>query len=303
MKLVAVIVNYNAGTLLEKSVSAALAADPPMRVVVVDNNSSDASLSGIEPLAAAEPRLCIERNDENLGFARANNQVIRSNEADYYVLVNPDCIIESTTVATIVEAMEKDTDIGLASCTIRNADGTIQKTCRRDFPTPWTGLVRILGLRRIFRMRGLGGDFDKGTESSGTRAAEYVEAISGAFMVARGSAVREIGLLDEGYFMHCEDLDWCMRFWLKGHKVAFVPRATVVHHKGGSGRSVRVVWHLHKGMLRFYRKFYLERYPRPVSWLVYAGVITRFIIQSALVTVSSLWRKLVGGGPRERAFG
>lgn len=303
MKLVSIIVNYNAGALLQQAVSAALASDPPMQVVVVDNNSSDASLSGIEPLEATEPRLRIDRNEENLGFARANNQVIKNTEADYYVLVNPDCIIESNTVATIVEVMENDSNTGLASCTIRNTDGTIQKTCRRDFPTPWTGLVRSLGLSRIFRKRGLGGDFDKGTESSGTGVAEYVEAISGAFMVARGSAVRKVGLLDEGYFMHCEDLDWCMRFWLAGYKVAFVPRVMAVHHKGGSGRSVRVVWHLHKGMLRFYRKYYLDRYPRPVSWLVYAGVILRFIMQSALVTVSSLWRKLLGGGSRERAFG
>lgn len=303
MKLVAIMVNYNAGPLLEKAVSAALAAVPAMQVIVVDNNSSDDSLCSIESLPAVEPRLQIDRNDDNLGFARANNQVMRRTDADYYVLLNPDCVLEVDTVARVVDAMAKDGSIGLASCMIKNADGTIQKTCRREFPTPWTGLVRSLGLNWLFGEHGFAADFDKGCEIPRTEEAEYVEAISGAFMVARSSAVRKVGLLDEGYFMHCEDLDWCMRFWLNGYKVAFVPKAVAIHFKGGSGRSVRVIWHLHKGMLRFYRKYYLDRYPQPVSWLVYAGVIARFILQSALLTVSSMWRILRGGARRERVFG
>ena len=78
-----------------------------------------------------------------------------------------------------------------------------------------------------------------------------------------GSALEKVGPLDEGYFLHCEDLDWCERFRRAGFKVLFVPGATVVHDKGASSRSrpVRVLWHLHRGMVRFYRKFFRDEYP------------------------------------------
>lgn len=302
MKLIGILVNYNAGRLLEKAVTAALAADPPMFVIVVDNNSTDNSLSYIESLIGDGSRLQIVRNDENLGFARANNHIIESTPADFYALINPDCVVMPDTVAKLVDTMKLDGSVGLASGTIRNADGTMQKTCRRDFPTPWSGLVRSLGLGRLFGNRKAFGDFDRGNREHKDMGTEYVEAVSGALMVVRGSALEKVGLLDEGYFMHCEDLDWCMRFWLTGYKVAFVPDAVAIHYKGGSGRGLRVNWHLHKGMLRFYRKFYRDRYPLPVTWMVYAGIAARFVAQSILVAMSTAWRRISGFGTKERIF-
>ncbi|MBU2621341.1 MAG: hypothetical protein KKD92_03365 [Proteobacteria bacterium] len=82
-------------------------------------------------------------------------------------------------------------------------------------------------------------------------------------MLVRGRAVNEIGIMDECYFMHCEDLDWSMRFRQKGWKIFFIPGARVVHHKGvcSKSRPVFVEWHKHKGMLRFYNKFFRHQYP------------------------------------------
>jgi GT2 family glycosyltransferase len=119
---------------------------------------------------------------------------------------------------------------------------------------------------------------------------EFVEAVSGAFMVAKGEAIRAVGVLDEDYFMHCEDLDWCMRFWNAGYKVAFVPGVEVIHAKGSSSGSKKwiVNWHLHRGMIRFYNKFYKEKYPLPLMWLVFVGVGLRFVLKSTNLLYVSL---------------
>ena len=111
-----------------------------------------------------------------------------------------------------------------------------------------------------------------------------MDAISGAFMMVRRDALVAVGALDEAYFMHCEDLDWCMRFRQSGRRVLFVPTASAVHHKGTSSRArpVRVLWHMHRGMVRYYRKFFRGAYPAPFLWLVVAGVAVRFSALASL---------------------
>ena len=90
--------------------------------------------------------------------------------------------------------------------------------------------------------------------------------------------------------MHCEDLDCCMRFRQAGRRILFVPDVAVVHDKGRCSRRrpVRVLWHMHRGMIRFYRKFFRNQYPAPLMWAVVAGVLMRF---SAL-TLAALLRQL-----------
>ena len=105
-----------------------------------------------------------------------------------------------------------------------------------------------------------------------------VEAISGACMMVRGEMITDIGPLDEGYFLHGEDLDWCMRAWRQGWKVLFVPGAKVVHHKGVSSRTqlLTVEYYKHLGMVRFYRKLLAQARPRWFLALLAAGIWTRF---------------------------
>ena len=276
----AIVVNYNAGEWLDACIDSLLRSTYPVRICVVDNASTDGSIERISTKLHSSPNIELVRNKENVGFARANNQALRNDTSDFFVLINPDCVVEIDTISKVLSVMENHGDIGLASCLIKNADGTIQKTCRRKFPTPWSGMIRTLGMSSLFPERFE--DFDYGDKEL-TGELEHVEAVSGAFMVARGSAVQAVGYLDEGYFMHCEDLDWCKRFWDSQFKVAFVPDAFVTHKKGASGRSLRVNWYLHQGMLRFYKKFYINEYPRIFFGLVYLGVFLSFLAKSTLI--------------------
>ncbi len=276
----AIVVNYNAGGWLQKSVAALIDSSVCMAVYVVDNHSTDGSIDALRA-GIGSGRLTIIENAENRGFAAANNQILKTESSDYFVLVNPDCVMQSDSVEKVINAMERDDDIGLASCTIRDTAGQVQKTCRRRFPTPWSGFVRSVGLARLFPRSAAFQDFDFGGASAAV-GVQFVDAVSGAFMVAKGEAIGNVGALDEGYFLHCEDLDWCMRFWTSGYKVAFVPDVEVIHAKGASSGSRRwkVNWHMHRGMIRFYHKFYRDRYPRPLMWLVYAGIGVRFLVKS-----------------------
>jgi len=278
-RVATIIVNYNSGTYLSDCVRSLMRSAIPMDIHVVDNASTDDSVGQLAAAFGDKPNLSIIRNPDNVGFATANNQVLSKVTAEYFVLINPDCTVEPETISRLLTAMESDAGIGIASCLIRNTDGSVQKTCRRRFPTPLSGLGRVTGLSRVSPERFR--DFDYG-DVERVDQLEDVEAISGAFFIVRAESLKKVGLLDEGYFMHCEDLDWCMRFWQSGYRVVFVPEGEVIHHKGVSarGREMRVDWHLHKGMLRFYQKFYAARYPRIVWWLVYAGIVTRFVLRS-----------------------
>lgn len=283
--VVAVIVNYNSGGMLVNAVDSLLRSSVRPDIEVVDNASTDGSIAAVRDGKEYDDQVNITVNDANLGFARANNQVLKARRADYYLLLNPDCVVEENTIEALMTAMHDDPAIGLAGGRLTNPDGSIQKTSKRRFPTPWASLARVLGLHRDASASGRFADFDLAAEDGGAHDIEAVEAISGAMMFVRGNALEKVGLLDEGYFMHCEDLDWCKRFQDAGYKVAYVPRAKAVHFKGGSGRGPKVVWHLHRGMIRFYRKHYRRQYSAWFSGLVYLAVYVRGAALMALSVI------------------
>lgn len=281
-----VIVNYNAGDWLRRSVQSALDFSQG-KVTVVDNASTDDSVSTTRSLIK-DARVKWQLNAHNVGFAAANNQVLDALDEDIVVLMNPDCELNQDTLSTILTVMQADSRIGMASCRILNEDGSLQASCRRRFPTPWSAFVRLLALNKVFPSNPKFADFDYGDQISSDAPVEMVEAISGAFMVVRREALQQVGSLDERYFMHCEDLDWCKRFELANWKVAFVPAAELIHAKGVSSKSrpVRVLYTLHKGMNRFFDKFYKQEYSFPLRAFVKVGIAGSFVLRALKALVS-----------------
>lgn len=285
-----IIVNYNAGEWLERSVRSALTHSNG-QITVVDNNSTDDSVANARA-NFSDQRLEWVLNTENLGFAAANNQIMQTSDADFYVLMNPDCELGEQTLSAILSVFRQHAEIGLTSCRILNSDGSLQATCRRRFPTPWSALVRMLQLHRLFPGSPKFASFDYGDQIDTTLGVEIVDAISGAFMVARKTAVIDVGLLDEQYFMHCEDLDWCMRFAQSGWKVGFVPDVSVIHAKGVSSQSrpIGVLLTLHKGMDRFFDKFYQQESSVALRLVVKLGIAVSFLSRAALTLLKGLVR-------------
>ncbi|WP_417219335.1 glycosyltransferase family 2 protein [Achromobacter spanius] len=286
-----IIVNYNAGPGLIPAVRAAL--HDAMEVLVVDNDSKDGSTEALETTFSADPKLKVLRNHANLGFAKGCNRGANAAIGDYLLFLNPDCELQPGAVDSMMEVMKQEPTAGMVGGLLLNPDGTEQAGGRRAIPTPWRSFVRAFGLARLAsRWPKLFTDFHLHETPLPDHHVE-VEAISGACMLLRRPAMQQVGLLDEAYFMHCEDLDWCIRFWRERWRILFVPDARMIHHKGVSSRSrpVFVEWHKHRGMMRFYRKFFRHQYPGALMWLVTAGVWLRFSLVAVYYTVRRLLRR------------
>jgi GT2 family glycosyltransferase len=275
----AIIVNYDAGPFLKQVVNSVLCSEAVHKVIVVDNHSTDQSMDEAERIAVSQSRLACIRNKENLGFAKACNiGVAAADESEYLLFLNPDCLMEEKALETLLAFMTSSPETGMAGPLLLNPDGTEQPGGRRAVPTPWRAFVRAFGLSKLGEIYPrFFSDFSLHQQPLPDSPME-VEAISGSFMLVRREAIKDIGLLDEGYFVHCEDLDWCIRFRRGKWKIMFVPGACVVHYKGvcSKGHPLLVEWHKHKGMIRFYRKFFRYQYPGILMWIVALGVCLRF---------------------------
>ncbi len=271
-----IIVNYNAGNFLEACISSAL--EQVDDLIVVDNASTDSSLSKLAIAFPNERKLRIVRNRENLGFATACNIGSDQSSGNYVFFLNPDCVLEPDTVKHLLQTLERHPEAGLTGGLLVDPDGTEQGGGRRAIPTPWRSFVRAFGLSRFAdRWPRLFFDFHLHKQPLPSEPIE-VEAISGACMLVRRAAMDDAGRWDEDYFLHCEDLDFSMSMRRKGWKILFVPDARIVHYKGACSRSrpIFVEWHKHHGMMRFYRKHFRHQYPGVLMWIVAVGVWLRF---------------------------
>ncbi len=275
-----IIVNFNAGKLLNQCVSSVLASSIPVSIYVVDNASEDNSLQALEPII---DKIKLIKNTNNLGFARAANLVLAdTTNSKYLLFLNPDCLIEPDTISKFVAVMDQNPQAGMAGCVVRNPDGSEQLSSRRSVPTPWRTLIQVLHLNKFFQSFLL-------TNQELPTQPIAIEGISGSCMFVRRIALDIVGAMDENYFLHCEDLDWFMRFRAKNFSILFIPNIEIVHFKGvcSTKNPIKVEWYKHRGMVKFYRKFFRHKYLFIVFWGVIAMVWLRFIS----VAIRQLFKK------------
>lgn len=193
-------------------------------------------------------------NDKNGGYPYAMNRGIQAAKGEFVVLLNADTRLKSI-VGSALEYFRKTPELGLLGPKMVDNKGNYQDSAR-NFMTPWLAMRRLLA-RILFRKRVLlekGFDYDQG---------QPVDWVIGAFMMAKKSAIEKAGLLDEGYFLYVEDMDWCLRFWKKGFEVHYLPEL-VVEYAGtrsssgflsGMGRPGRHTLIHFKSYMRYLRKF------------------------------------------------
>ena len=282
----AVIVNYNSGELLGQCLDALGASTIEPRVTVVDNASGDDSLDCLSRIPAdRRPRLV--SLPRNLGFATGVNAGLHdAPEAAWTLLLNPDCLLEHNALALLTEALQEDPGAAAAGPLITNPDGTEQRGCRRRLPDLGSAWRRFLGGGNA------GGDFNlTGTPLPDGPAP--VPALSGACMLVRTDVLLDAGGLDEGYFLHFEDLDLCSTLGRRGWRLLFVPAARALHWQGtgSSSAPLRVLYHKHRGMYRYTRRHVIgggRIWLRPVL----ASLITlRFLMLAALTAAGRAGRR------------
>ena len=282
MDLEIVIVSHGAEALLRRCLRS-LEEHPAggtMRVTVVDSGSTDSTPDMVE---REFPAVRLIRR-ENIGFSAANNVVLREDEAKAVLLLNPDTEVHAGTLDASLARLYSDERIGMVGCKLVIESGELDHACKRSFPTPLSALAHFTGVGRDaggalsqYRATHLGDD-DPGE----------VDAVNGAFMLCRAKAVREVGLLDEGYWLYMEDLDWCRRFWQAGWKVFYEPAGVALHVKGGSSgkrRAPKQEIAFHRGMGRFYRRFDAPEHNPLVNAAVYAGIGAKLAVSLAITAV------------------
>ncbi len=284
LDLEVVIVSHGAEDLLRRCLGA-IGSNPPSvehRVTVVDSGSPDSTPEMVE---TEFPRVRLLRRS-NIGFSAANNLVLRETGARSVLLLNPDTEITDGAVDVCLERLASDPRIGMVGCKLITPDGELDHACKRSFPTPLGALAHFAGIgRRAAAPRSLSQyrATDLGPDDPGD-----VDAVNGAFMLVRMETVAEVGDLDEGYWLYMEDLDWCYRFWQRGWRVFYEPGGTTVHVKGGSSagrRRPRQEIAFHRGMGRFYRKFYAPKRPPAENALVYLGILAKLALSLAITAL------------------
>lgn len=271
-RLSVLIVNWNTREDLARAIaSVAQGGVPDCEVIVVDNASSDGSAAQVR---AHFPAVKVIENRQNVGFARAYNQALKAASGEYLLLLNPDCVVHPDALRRLVEFLEQHPRAAAVGPRLLNADGSLQYSCRR-FPNFTAGLFRNTPLGRLFP----GNRFSRGylMEDEDHSALREVDWLSGAALCTSRAALAEIGLLDETFFMYCEDVDWCYRAREKGWQISYLPSATITHLIGRASdqRPREMVREFHRSMAHFYRKHYARRWLPGFRWLPLLAIKSR----------------------------
>jgi N-acetylglucosaminyl-diphospho-decaprenol L-rhamnosyltransferase len=240
-------------------------------VWVVDNASCDGS---VEMVRAEFPWVRLIPNEDNLGYGAANNQAIAQTTGRYILVLNPDTKLPPNAIADTIAEMDAHPDIGALGPKLVLADGTLDRACRRSFPSPEVAFYRLFGLAKLFpnhprfaRYNLLNVDVDTPID---------VDSVVGAFMLVRREVVERVGMFDEAFRMYGEDLDWAFRIKEAGWRVRYHPAVVVLHYKGQSSRQrpVSSIRAFYDAMHIFYDKHYARQHSAPFNALIHAGIST-----------------------------
>jgi len=226
MKLSIIILNYKSLGLVKNCLKAIkdLGLDFEYEVLVVDNNSLDNS---VEYLEEHYFNIKLIKSKINLGFSGGNNLGIKQAQGEYILVLNPDILVLSKAIETLLEFMDSHPQAGIIGPKLINPDGSLQYSCSRwpDWHLPF---YRRSFFGRTKKAQNWINNYlmkDWNHESN-----SKVDWLFGACLMVRRSALEKVGLLDDKYFMYMEDLDWCRRFWENNFEVWYIAEAEVIHY-------------------------------------------------------------------------
>lgn len=288
LRLGIVIVSWNVCELLDQcleSLSAACNESSTLKasgsvptVAIVDNASSDRSVQMVQN---KHPWVKLDACSENLGYVAANNKAIQamcdepSHRPDALWLLNPDTVVHRTTISDLLLFLSSHPKAGLIGPQLLNTDGTFQESAFR-FPGLFQPMFDFGMLPQRLYFTTLNGRYAE--KNYGSKEPFRIDHPLGAGMMARTTAIDEIGLLDEKFFMYCEEIDWAWRMKKSGWESWLVPNAKLTHYGGASTNQDKpaTTAFLWESRARLYRK----HRSRALVWLVSRVVRKYFSSQS-----------------------
>jgi len=241
-------------------------------LIVVDNGANDATKGLLESYSSAR----YLRNQENLGFAAAVNKGMKLSDSRYVLLLNPDTSFGPEVLFKMISRLNKDENVGVASCLIRYPDGTVQESIRR-FPRLFDQLQMLFKIPHIRRTK----TFDK-YMMRGVDPVQVldVDSIMGAFMFIRRDLLEEVGLFDERYFIWFEEVDYCKMAHDAGWKTRHYGDLEITHHKGHMFNMIATL--RKQKWIRTSLRKYMRKHHGLLPWL-FLWALTPPIIALAVV--------------------
>ena len=276
LDLAVIIVSYNTRDLLRACLGSVYAALPrtasQARVIVADNASSDSSPDVIR---AEFPQVQVLALKQNMGFAGGNNLALRElgfdapsgPQPDIVLFLNPDTQVQDDALAQMADVLRSVEKAGVAGAGLVYPDGRFQHSAFR-FPTLWQIWFDFFPRPARWLDSQLNGRYPHSLYQAGRPF--VIDHPLGAAMMTRATVIRQVGLMDEGFFMYAEEIDWCMRVKKSGWDIYCVPAAQIVHHAGGSTRQFRDEMYVALWRSRFHL---FEKHYGPVFNLAARGLV------------------------------
>lgn len=266
-----IIVSYNVRELLRACLTSIEHPTPAalrQEIIVVDNASTDGSARMVRQ-HFPQARLIVNR--DNRGFAAASNQGLRESCGRYVVLLNPDTQVLDDALAVMVGFLETHPRFSAAGPRLLYPDGSFQHNAFH-FPGAMQCFFDFFPLHHRLLESRLNGRYPRAWYERGEPFA--IDHPLGACLMVRREAIHEVGLLDEGFFMYCEEIDWCWRMRKAGWEIACVPQARVIHHAGASTSQFRdamfvALW---RSRFRLFEKHLAPWRRRVIGWIVRLGL-------------------------------
>ena len=298
-----VIVSYFTGPLLARSVASARAQDGVVDVVLVDNGNYPGAIDAA--IAGEGASVTVISGHGNIGFAAACNLGARSARGEFLVFLNPDAILPQGGAARLAADGAAAADSFIIGARIVDPDGGEQQGSRRETLTPWRAFVEMSRLYKLAPNHPYFQRFNLHHQDM-PNAVVGSPTVSGACFAVRAVDYWSIDGMDERYFLHVEDIDFCLRFARSGGAVLFDPFVVVIHHKSSSrAASWRIEYRKAKSLNLYFRTHFSHAYPRPVLEFVALLVWAAFAARVTLGAIRSAGRSLgrgVRGARRARAM-
>lgn len=284
-ELAVVIVNYNTEQLLDDCLGSIYKADKPrggLQVVVVDNGSVDGSTKMVEK---KYPQVILVKSKDNLGFAKANNVGVDKIDAKYVLFLNSDTVVKRYSLVKPLKYIKNHPKVGAITIKLFLKDGSIDYDNHRGLPTPWVAFCKLFGLSALFPQSTFFNGYHLGFKN--INRIHSIPVAAGSFMIMPTKLFIDIGKWDDTYFFYGEDIDLCYRITQAGYRIIYYPKVNTLHLRGASSglrkesrsiavsskeNRIKVARSSTKAWEIFYKKFYTNKYPKIITWIVLGGI-------------------------------
>ena len=286
MELSVVIVNYNVKFFLEQCL---LSVEKSMQgisgeILVVDNASKDGSRMYLQE---SFPGVRFFWNDENIGFAKANNLALKAAQGNFILFLNPDTIVPEDCFEKCIAFMQLHPEAGALGVQMLDGSGRFLPESKRAFPSLLPALFRLSGISRLFPKSSLFNLYHLGHLDQNKN--HPVDVLAGAFMLTRKQVLIKPGSFDERFFMYAEDIDLSYRIRKAGFKNYYFSECSILHFKGESTHkaSLNYVKMFYHAMSLFVDKHYSGVHAKVFRIFIHAAIWMRALLSMVKRLISS----------------